>query len=68
MSKMAKRIIGIILSIIGILMFISLYVMVIVNKADYIKYIVTVVGYLCVVIFTVGIIMFKSTLTSKEKK
>lgn len=68
MSKMAKRIIGIILSIIGILMFISLYVMVIVNKADYIKYIVTVVGYLCVVVFTVGIFLFKSTLTPKEKK
>lgn len=68
MSKMVKRILGIILSVIGIMLFISLYVMVILNQADYIKYIVTIVGYLCVVIFTVGIIMFKGTLTPKEKK
>lgn len=68
MNKTLKRVFGIILSIIGILLFISLYVIVIINKADYVKYIVTVIGYLCVVIFTVGIIMFKQTLTPKEKK
>lgn len=68
MSKMTKRIIGIVLSVTGILMFLSLYVIVIINKEDYIKYIVTILGYLCVVVFTVGIIMFKSTLTPKEKK
>ena len=68
MSKLAKRVIGIILSIIGILMFLSLYVIIILFKEDFIKHIITVIGYLCVAVFTVGIILFKNTLTPKEKK
>lgn len=68
MSKILKRIFGIILSVVGIAMFISLYVIVIVNQADYVKYIVTVIGYICVIVFTIGIMLFKSTLVSKEEK
>lgn len=68
MNRTLKRVFGIILSVIGILLFISLYVIVILNKADYVKYIVTVLGYLSVAIFTVGIIMFKQTLSPKENK
>ena len=68
MSKILKRIFGIILSVVGIAMFISLYIIVIVNQADYVKYIVTVIGYICVIVFTIGIMLFKSTLLSKEEK
>ncbi len=68
MSKILKRIFGIILSVVGIAMFISLYIIVIVNQADYVKYIVTVIGYICVIVFTIGIMLFKSTLVSKEEK
>ncbi len=68
MRKALKRIVGIVLALIGIAMFISLYVIVIINKADYVKYIVTVLGYICVIVFTIGIMMFKSTLSPKEEK
>lgn len=68
MRKALKRIVGIVLSLIGIAMFISLYVIVIINKADYVKYIVTILGYICVIVFTIGIMMFKSTLSPKEEK
>lgn len=68
MSKILKRIFGIILSVVGIAMFISLYIIVIINQADYVKYIVTVIGYICVIVFTIGIMLFKSTLVSKEEK
>ena len=68
MRKALKRIVGIVLALIGIAMFISLYVIVIIDKADYVKYIVTVLGYICVIVFTIGIMMFKSTLSPKEEK
>lgn len=68
MRKVLKRIVGIVLALIGIAMFISLYVIVIINKADYVKYIVTILGYICVIVFTIGIMMFKSTLSPKEEK
>ena len=68
MRRFLKRIFGIILSVVGIAMFISLYIIVIVNQADYVKYIVTVIGYICVIVFTIGIMLFKSTLVSKEEK
>jgi uncharacterized membrane protein len=68
MRKALKRIVGIVLALIGIAMFVSLYVIVIINKADYVKYIVTVLGYICVIVFTIGIMMFKSTLSPKEEK
>lgn len=68
MRRLLKRIFGIILSVVGIAMFISLYIIVIVNQADYVKYIVTVIGYICVIAFTIGIMLFKSTLVSKEEK
>lgn len=68
MRKALKRIVGIVLSLIGIAMFVSLYVIVIINKADYVKYIVTILGYICVIVFTIGIMMFKSTLSPKEEK
>lgn len=68
MRKALKRIVGIVLSLIGIAMFVSLYVIVIINKANYVKYIVTILGYICVIVFTIGIMMFKSTLSPKEEK
>ena len=68
MRKALKRIVGIVLSLIGIAMFVSLYVIVIINKADYVKYVVTILGYICVIVFTIGIMMFKSTLSPKEEK
>lgn len=64
--KIFKRILGIILAVIGIVMFIMQYVIVILNQADYIKYIVTILGYLCVAIFTIGIVLIKSTISEKK--
>ncbi len=64
-KNILKRIIGIILMVLGIVLFISLYIMVISSQADYIKYIVTITGYFSVAIFMAGIFIFKSTLTPK---
>ena len=63
---MWKRIIGIILSIIGMIMFISLYFIVIYNQADYIKYVVTVLGYIAVIVFAAGILLCKMKIKNKE--
>ena len=66
---MGKRIIGVILSIIGMLMFISLYFIVISSQADYIKHIVTLLGYISVVIFAAGILLCKAKVNkNKENK
>ena len=65
---MGKKIVGLILSSIGMIIFISLYVIVIINQADFIKYIVTALGYVSVIIFAVGIILFKSNHKSKKEK
>ena len=35
-------------------------------KVYYIKYIVTILGYLCVAIFTIGIVLIKSTIQDKK--
>lgn len=67
MSKTLKRILSISLLVIGFLAFIFLYVLVIINKADYVKYIVTLIGYLSVAVFTVGIFLLKSTFNKNEK-
>ena len=66
-KNILKRILGIILMVLGIVLFISLYIMVILSQADYIKYIVTITGYISVAIFMAGIFIFKSTLTPKLK-
>lgn len=65
---MGKKIVGLILSVIGMIIFISLYVIVIINQADFIKYIVTALGYVSVIIFAVGIILFKSNHKNKKEK
>lgn len=65
---MGKKILSIILSLVGLLMFLSLYVIVIVNEADYIKYVVTALGYVAVVVFAMGIIMLKANFTKKKEK
>ncbi len=64
--RLFKRILGIIFAVIGIVMFLLQYVIVILNQADYIKYIVTILGYLCVAIFTIGIVLIKSTIQDKK--
>ena len=64
---MSRKIIGMILASFGMLMFMSLYIIVIINQSDFIKYVVTVLGYLSVIIFATGIILFKSV-PSKNKK
>ena len=66
-KNILKRILGIILMVLGIILFISLYIMVISSQADYIKYIVTITGYISVAIFMARIFIFKSTLTPKLK-
>ena len=65
---MKKKILGIILSIIGMLMFISLYIMIIICQADYIKHIVTVVGYISVCVFATGIILFKASKENADEQ
>ena len=50
-NKILKRILGIGLMALGVILFISLYVMVILSQENYIKYIVTVTGYISVIVF-----------------
>ena len=54
--------------IIGIGLFISLYMMVIISDANFMKYIVTVTGYIACLVFMFGIILFKETIQLKGKE
>lgn len=66
-NKILKRILGIGLMALGVILFISLYVMVILSQENYIKYIVTVTGYISVIVFMAGIFIFKGTISPKTK-
>lgn len=66
--KIFKRILGIALSVIGVVMFLSLYLIIILNRQDYVKHIVTILGYLSVAIFACGIVLIKTTITKKENE
>ena len=68
MSKILKMILGIVLLVVGLILFFMLYVMVILSQADYMKYIVTATGYLSVIIFTIGMVLFKNSLPQKQEK
>lgn len=68
MKKLTKRILGIVLSSIGLVEFIMLYVLVVISQADFIKYIVTVLGYCSVVFFIGGIFLIKTSMNNNENK
>lgn len=63
-----KKVIGIIISSIAFLVFISLYFIVIFNQNDYVKYLVTILGYGSIILFTVGILMFKKEREKDKEK
>lgn len=63
-----KKVIGIIISSIAFLVFISLYFIVIFNQNDYVKYLVTILGYESIILFTVGILMFKKEREKDKEK
>lgn len=59
---MSKKILGITFVTIGMIMFIMLYALVIIFQADYIKHIVTILGYISVALFATGIIFLKTSM------
>ena len=54
--------------ILGVALFISLYVMVVITEANFIKYVVTITGYIACLVFMFGIIIFKSTISFKKQE
>ena len=61
-----KKIIGIILLGLGILLFLSLYIfMVILKDSDIIGYVIFIVGFISLVSFITGVMLYQS---SKQKK
>lgn len=60
-----KKMLGIILSVLGILLFLSLYIfMVIFKDSDIIGYVIFIVGFISLISFTAGAMLYKA---SKQK-
>lgn len=61
-----KKILGIILSVLGMLLFFSLYIcMVVFKDSDIIGYVIFIVGFISLISFIIGVTLYKS---SKNKK
>ena len=64
-DRIMKKIIGIILLGLGILLFLSLYIfMVILKDSDIIGYVIFIVGFISLVSFITGVMLYQS---SKQK-
>lgn len=59
------KILYLFISILGVLMFIGLYFLVVFLKADYVKYVLMILGYISIGIFFFGYIKYNG---KKEKK
>lgn len=64
-----KKIIGIILSVIGIIGFLSLYVLMVVFKdSDIIGYVIFATGFVSITIFLVGAMMYRLEKDKEQNK
>ena len=61
-----KNILGIILSVLGALLFLSLYMfMVLFKNSDIIGYVIFIVGFISLVVFITGVMVYKSSKKNK---
>ena len=61
-----KKILGIILSVLGVLLFLSLYIfMVLFKNSDIIGYVIFIVGFISLIVFIIGVMIYKSSKKNK---